>query len=220
MIDHRQNASELPTAFGRSVTQEKWRVRVIDTGKECMTGGRVARAYDCISQVQKIDSFALTYGDVLCHVNFKDELAFHLSHEKIGTVLGVNLQGRFGVLELEPSGKVAGFIEKPDEIKDTINGGFFFFRSGFRDYLSTDSSCILEKTPLERLAAANELMMFKHNGFWHPMDTLRDKVYLENLWQTGEAPWLTTAFHSSPSADAIPVRESNPTWAPPLSLQP
>lgn len=193
-IDHRTNAAEMPQAFGRSVVQEKWRVRVIDTGQDCMTGARVARAFDAISSVQSFERFALTYGDGVSDVDLKEELEFHLAHQKKGTVLGVNPPGRFGVLAHEPGGKVSGFLEKPSERQDTINAGFFFFERSFREYLSSDPACVLETTPLERLAHTGELMMFKHQGFWHPMDTYRDKAYLEKLWQSGKAPWLTTAI--------------------------
>ncbi len=218
LIDHRDNASELPTAFGRSVVQEKWRVRVLDTGLECMTGARVARAFDMVSTVQKIDQFALTYGDGLCDVNLQQEFLFHQKHEKIGTVLGVSPPGRFGVLGVKEDGRVEGFIEKPVDMQDVINGGFFFFNRSFRSYLSSDASCVLEREPMERLARDEQLMTFKHNGFWHPMDTLRDKTYLEKLWNTGKAPWSVAQSAETPVVASVPKNDFVQTWTPPVSL--
>lgn len=218
LIDHRANVAALPTAYGRSIVQEKWRVRVLDTGLECMTGARVARAFDMVSAVQKIDQFALTYGDGLSDVNLQEELRFHQTHEKIGTILGVSPPGRFGVLGVNETGKVEGFIEKPTEIQDAINGGFFFFNHKFRQYLSSDPSCVLEREPMERLAQDGQLMMFKHTGFWHPMDTLRDKTYLEKLWNSGKAPWLSPMHSEAHIAPTKSRNEFVQTWTPPVSL--
>ena len=192
LIDHREDVGQMPAALGRSSAQEKWRVRVVDTGVDCMTGGRIARALDIISNDQAFSCFALTYGDGLSDVNLSDELAFHLSHGKLGTVLGVGLSPRFGVLDVDEDQRVSGFLEKPAHRNDVINGGFFFFRREFRRHLSPKASCVLEREPLEQLAGLGELMTFKHAGFWHPMDTLRDKNHLEKLWGSGQAPWLST----------------------------
>ncbi|MBS1959494.1 MAG: NTP transferase domain-containing protein [Bdellovibrionales bacterium] len=188
-IDHRQDDRKPATIVGKNAGQEKWRVRVIDTGANAMTGARIARAYDVASAQEKIDTFAMTYGDGLCDVDLRKELAFHFENKKVGTVLGVRPVARFGELEIKDSNMVQGFLEKPESKQGRINGGFFFFNQGFRKYLSDDESCILERAPLEKLARDKELCMYQHDGFWHPMDTLRDKNYLNDLWIEGKAPW-------------------------------
>ena len=189
-IDHRDLPNNPPKAFGASQTQEAWRVRIIDTGLNTMTGARLAKAFDAIEVTLESDTFAVTYGDGLCSVDLDAELAFHSKHGKLGTVMGVRPVARFGELDLSPDGQVRAFLEKPEFKQSLINGGFFFFNKKVRDYLSDDSECILERKPLEKLAKDGHLMMFQHDGFWHPMDTLRDKNYLQGLWDTGEAPWL------------------------------
>ncbi len=186
MIDHRETRQAPAAPMGRN--QEKWRVRVIDTGLDSMTGARVARAFDAIKG-EKFENFALTYGDGLCDVNLRNELAFHLKHGKIGTVLGVHPMARFGELDIGAGGEVKEFLEKPQSRQGYINGGFFFFQRGFRDYLSDDPSCILERKPLLSLAHDRGLMMCAHEGFWQPMDTLRDKNQLQEMWDSGKAPW-------------------------------
>ena len=196
-IDHRTDLTQSPTALGRSSAQEKWRVRVVDTGVDCMTGGRLARAFDAIARDQAFTDFALTYGDGLSDVDLAKEFDFHHTHQKMGTVLGVNMQARFGILDVVDDMQVAGFLEKPDDRQDVISGGFFFFKRDFRRFLSNDIECVLERQPLEMLAAHGELMSFRHTGFWHPMDTLRDKTYLEKLWASGSAPWLISSTEST-----------------------
>lgn len=188
-IDHRENLKAPAAALGHNAGQEKWRIRVIDTGVECMTGGRIGRAFDEISKTDQFDNFAVTYGDGVSDVPLKKELDFHLDHQKIGTVLGVTPLARFGELEISPSGTVTGFLEKPEMNQGSINGGFFFFRKEFRKYISDEASLILERQPLAGLASAGELMMYKNPGFWQPMDTLRDKNHLQGLWDSGQAPW-------------------------------
>jgi len=189
VIDHRQNADRPAQALGRSVDQERWRVRVIDTGTSTMTGGRVARAFDEVNAEEPIGTFALTYGDGLSDVNLGQELAFHQKHGKLGTVLGVRPVARFGELDVSNE-KVKSFLEKPQSKQGLINGGFFIFEKGFRKYLDPRTECVLETEPLAKLAKDQELMMFSHDGFWQPMDTLRDKTYLQSLWDSGQAPWL------------------------------
>lgn len=191
-IDHRENGDRPGQAFARNIQQEKWRVRVLDTGLESMTGCRVSRAFDEISRVQDVGTFALTYGDGLANVNLDSQLAYHLEHKKIGTVLGVRPLARFGELNLRADNIVESFKEKPQGTQGAISGGFFFLESGFRDYLSDEPDCILEREPLARLAADGELVMYMHEGFWQPMDTLRDKKLLQDLWDTGSAPWLNS----------------------------
>lgn len=188
-VDHRIDSGSSPIVFGESQDQENWRVRVIDTGVECMTGGRVARALEILSKTDHFENFAVTYGDGLSDVDLKQELEFHLAHKKTGTVLGVHPIARFGELAVNSDGKVSGFLEKPQSKLDLINGGFFFFKREFSKYLSTAPECVLERVPLSTLAEDSELMVHKHSGFWQPMDTLRDKNHLQQLWDSGKAPW-------------------------------
>jgi glucose-1-phosphate cytidylyltransferase len=188
-IDHRKDSNSAPYAFGPNAEQERWRVRVIDTGVDCMTGGRVARAIDAIAS-DKFENFAVTYGDGVSNVPLDRELATHLERKGIGTVLGVHPSARFGQLDISEDDRVKDFAEKPHSDTDWTNGGFFFFNRKFRDYLSTDSSCILERDPLTRLAKDGGLSMFRHTGFWQPMDTLRDKTLLEGLIAEKKAPWI------------------------------
>jgi len=189
-IDHRSEINAPPRSFGKSLTQENWRVRVLDTGLSAMTGARVARGIDMIEAAgEKIENFALTYGDGLSNHSFAEELDFHQQHGKIGTVLGVLPTARFGEFDFEKDGTVKEFVEKPQSKQAFVNGGFFYFKREFRNYLSTDESCVLEQQPLAKLADDRQLSMFPHRGFWQPMDTLRDKTYLEGLWNSGKAPW-------------------------------
>lgn len=160
-----------------------WRVGVIDTGLETMTGGRLLRLRQWIGS----ESFMLTYGDGLGDIDVPGLLAFHRAHGKLATVTAVRPPARFGGLSLEGD-CVREFTEKPQTGEGWINGGFFVFEPGVFGYLHDDQT-ILEREPLERLAAAGELMAFRHPGFWQPMDTLRDKQFLESLWLSGQAPW-------------------------------
>ena len=171
-IDHRDSLRTPAQPFGKSSTQESWRVRIIDTGAGSMTGARIAKAYDG-----------------LCDVDLSKEFEFHLKHKKLATVLAVKPVARFGELDIDKDALVEGFLEKPQFRQSSINGGYFFFDSSFRNYLSTDPQCVLEKEPLEKLANDKQLMGYHHEGFWHPMDTLRDKTYLQSLWDSGQAPW-------------------------------
>jgi glucose-1-phosphate cytidylyltransferase len=131
---------------------------------------------------------AVTYGDGLTDANLRDEFDFHLSHGKIGTVLGVNPPSRFGELKLEGH-QVVEFQEKPEFTESWINGGYFFFNREFCRYLSKDASCVLEREPLVHLAEDGQLHLFKHSGFWACMDTQRDRDQLDALWESGKAPW-------------------------------
>ena len=191
-IDHRTQADEVPRAVGQNNTQEQWRVRVIDTGQDTMTGARIARAFDLVTEEDTVQNFAVTYGDGVANVDLQAELAFHLNHQRMGTVLGVPPLARFGELDAAADGRVNGFMEKPQNKQGLINGGFFFFKADFRKYLSLDSACTLERTPLFKLAKDKQLMMYHHLGYWQCMDTLRDKVALQELWDSGKAPWLPT----------------------------
>lgn len=189
-IDHRASIHSGPLSFQSSDGQENWRVRVVDTGIEAMTGARVARAFDLVSAKQSFADFAVTYGDGLSDIDLAAEFRFHEGHAKIGTILGVTPTARFGELEIGPDNMVEAFLEKPASRQALINGGFFFFKKAFREYLSLQDNCILERDPLERLARHREMMLFKHTGFWQPMDTLRDRNQLTELWESGKAPWI------------------------------
>lgn len=167
--------------------EEDWEVTLAYTGEEAMTGARLAKAAK--KYLGDAKHAAVTYGDGLTDVNLAEEFAFHLKHKKIGTVLGVNPPSRFGEIELEGS-SVTRFQEKPRFDENWINGGYFFFRrSFFEHYLTTSDECVLEQQPLIQLAKDGELSLFKHRGFWAPMDTQRDRDALCELWHTGKAPW-------------------------------
>lgn len=165
---------------------ENWQVTVAYTGELNMTGSRIAIAAEKFLGVS--EHFAVTYGDGLCNVDLTAEFDFHCKHGRIGTVLGVNPPSRFGEFKLDGDA-VVDFEEKPDFTEKWINGGYFFFRPDFLKYLSKDEGCILERTPLFRLAQDNQLMVHRHTGFWQCMDTQRDRDQLEKLWTSGDAPW-------------------------------
>ncbi len=169
--------------------EEDWKVTVAYTGEETMTGARLAIATE--RYLGNAQHAAVTYGDGLCNVDLKSEFDFHLSHNKIGTILGVNPPSRFGEIRLAGN-VVTEFSEKPEFKEKWINGGFFFFqRKFFSDYLVKSEECILEKAPLVELAKDGELNLYKHSGFWACMDTVRDRNELENLWSSGKAPWAS-----------------------------
>jgi glucose-1-phosphate cytidylyltransferase len=178
MIDLRDGSFEMLNPGGRD-----WRIGVIDTGATTMTGGRILRMKRYLEQ----GTFMATYGDGLGDIDIQALVAFHRSHGKLATVTAVRPPSRFGGLVLE-NGAVAEFSEKPQVGEGWVNGGFFVFEPQVLDYL-TDDDTILEREPLERLAADNQLMAFEHQGFWQPMDTLREKQILEELWLSGNAPW-------------------------------
>lgn len=166
---------------------EDWEVTVAYTGEDTMTGGRVALAAS--KYLGNAEHAAVTYGDGLTNANLKQEFDFHCSHNKLGTVLGVNPPSRFGEILLSGD-EVVEFHEKPEFKENWINGGFFFFkREFFSNYLSPDKDCILEKTPLIRLAQDRQLNLYKHHGFWACMDTQRDRDHFNYLWSSGQAPW-------------------------------
>ena len=163
-----------------------WEITLAYTGESAMTGARVARAAK--KYLGDSEHFAVTYGDGLTDADLDDEYGYHLSHPKIGTVLGINPPSRFGEIMLDGD-KVVKFEEKPEFSDEWINGGYFFFHRDFLSYLSTEEGCILERTPLVKLARDGQLNMYKHSGFWACMDTQRDKEHLEQLWSSGSAPW-------------------------------
>ena len=160
-----------------------WRVTLVHTGLESMTGGRVKRLQRFIGN----ETFMLTYGDSLAKIDLARLLAFHRSHGKLVTVTAVHPGARFGELELEGD-RVDSFQEKPQIKQGWVNGGYFVAEPGFFDLIAGDAT-ILEREPLEQAAKMGELMAFRHEGFWQCMDTKRDRDALENLWQSGQAPW-------------------------------
>ena len=160
-----------------------WRIGAIDTGLDSMTGGRVLALKRLIGN----ETFSVTYGDSLGDVDVRALVEFHRSHGRLATVTAVRPPARFGELILDGD-CVREFREKPQTGEGWINGGFFIFEPGVFDYLADDQT-VLEREPLERLAADGQLMVFRHQGFWQPMDTLREKLLLESLWNEGRAPW-------------------------------
>ncbi len=163
---------------------EPWKVTLVDTGEKTMTGGRLKRIQGYLEN----QPFMLTYGDGISDVNLSSLVKFHQSRRMIATVTAVQPSGRFGALNLTSDDLIAGFEEKPKGDGAWINGGFMVAEPEIFDYL-TDDATVLEKEPLTQLAEEGKLVAYKHSGFWYAMDTLRDKLFLENLWNTGNAPW-------------------------------
>jgi glucose-1-phosphate cytidylyltransferase len=162
---------------------EPWKVTLVDTGETTMTGGRLKRIQDYLGD----DDFCATYGDGLANVDITSLLALHREQGTLATLTATQPPGRFGALLFEQN-LITAFQEKPTGDGGWINGGFFVLSPKVFDLIEGDQT-IWEREPLERLAAAGELSAYCHQGFWQPMDTLRDKVYLEELWATGQAPW-------------------------------
>jgi glucose-1-phosphate cytidylyltransferase len=163
---------------------EPWKVTLVDTGEHSMTGGRLKRV---ATYLKEDEAFCFTYGDGVSNVDIKALVAFHKSHGKKATVTAVQPSGRYGALDLDGN-EVRGFIEKPQGDGGWVNGGFFVLSPSCIN-LITDDACIWESDPMKTLASSGELMAFEHEDFWQPMDTLRDKIYLEKLWESGHAPW-------------------------------
>lgn len=163
---------------------EPWKVTLVDTGVDTMTGGRVKRVKEYINN----KPFMLTYGDGVGSVNINELVNFHNENGKLLTVTAVQPSGRFGALNLSNTNEVTSFMEKPKGDGAWINGGFFVCQPEVIDYIQEDTT-IFEKDPLENIAKDNQMVAFKHEGFWKPMDTLRDKQELENQWESGKAPW-------------------------------
>ena len=163
---------------------EPWRVTLVDTGEDTNTGGRLRRV---ASHLRAESEFCFTYGDGVANVNIAEEIAFHRKHGKLATITAVQPPGRWGALEMRGSA-VTNFIEKPRGDGGLINGGFFVLSPKCLDLIDGDQSS-WESGPLSTLAAQGQLMAFEHQGFWQPMDTLREKALLEELWASGKAPW-------------------------------
>ena len=164
---------------------EPWKVSLIDTGEKTMTGGRLKRVKEYIGN----ETFCLTYGDGLTDVNIKDLINFHRNQKTMATLTAVQSPGRFGAFRLDRNQqKISAFQEKPKGDGAWINGGFFVLEPSVLDYIADDAT-VWEREPLENLSNDGQLAAYRHHGFWQPMDTLRDKMVLEDLWQSGKPPW-------------------------------
>jgi glucose-1-phosphate cytidylyltransferase len=164
---------------------EPWKVTLVDTGENTLTGGRLKRVKEHIGK----ETFCFTYGDGVSSVNIKELIEFHKEQKTLATLTATRPAGRFGALALaDDDHKIAHFREKQDGEGAWINGGYFVLEPEVIDYI-TDDSTVWEKEPLEKLAESGQLSAYKHSGFWQPMDTLRDKNYLEDLWKKDKAPW-------------------------------
>ncbi|MDA9776181.1 glucose-1-phosphate cytidylyltransferase [Paracoccaceae bacterium] len=166
-----------------STESEPWSITLVDTGADTMTGGRLRRVRPYLR-----DRFCMTYGDGLADIDLRAEVAFHLAHGREATIAAVTPPGRYGALKIGIEGEVSQFIEKPPSDKRRVNGGFFVLENTVLDRIF-DDSIAFEGEPLEALAKDKQLISWKHPGFWHAMDTLRDRNHLEELWATGNAPW-------------------------------
>lgn len=176
-IDIKNNKMEI-----HDVHAEPWKITLIDTGKDTMTGGRIKRIEKYID-----DTFCLTYGDGVSDLNISESIEFHKKNKLVSTVTAIQSPGRFGALKIK-NNKVENFVEKPKGDSSWINGGFFVFEPKIFEFLKDDRT-ILEREPLEKLSTMNQLGVYKHEGFWHAMDTLREKEHLERLWEQNKAPW-------------------------------
>ena len=163
---------------------EPWKVTLVETGEATETGGRLKRV---ARWLQDDDTFCMTYGDGVSDIDITASLAFHRQHGRLATMAAVTPPGRFGALTMEGD-SVTGFREKPRGDGGLINGGFFVLSCQVLDYV-TDDKTIWERAPLEKLAAEGQLQAFRHDGFWQPMDTVRERMVLESLWSSGKAPW-------------------------------
>lgn len=185
----RSNSTRVDLGSGevqiRADDMERWILELVETGPLTQTGGRIARMRSFIGDAP----FFLTYGDGVANVNVDELLSFHQSHGKIATVTAVRPPSKFGALDVSPDDSVLRFTEKPIAGDTWINGGFFVFEPAIFDYLSTDEGCILERGPLERVAADGQLKAYRHHGFWQCLDTARDVEQVNKLWEAGDAPW-------------------------------
>ncbi len=164
---------------------EPWKITLVDTGIQTMTGGRIKRAQEYIGD----QTFMLTYGDGVSNVDITSLLTFHKMKKRLATVTAVQPSGRFGALHLGDDYTVRSFMEKPESDGAWINGGFFVLEPGIFDYITEEESTVWERSPLEHLAEDGQLAAFKHTGFWKPMDTMRDRIELDSMWNTGKAEW-------------------------------
>lgn len=173
----------------RDFPERDWTIHMVETGVPTQTGGRIWRVRDWLAGD---DLFCVTYGDGVADIDVAEVVAFHRRHGRIGTVTGVRPPGRFGVMTTAdtPEGTgISSFMEKPQIGEGLINGGFFVFDRRLFDYLNDDPALVFEQDPLRNLAADGQLMLFEHEGFWQPMDTFREWKLLNDMWDSGQAPW-------------------------------
>lgn len=168
-----------------ATVSEPWKITLVDTGVDTMTGSRLRRIKKYVGN----QTFLMTYGDGLADINIKKLVAFHKDHKKIATVTAIQNAGRFGVVNIASGNKVSSYMEKPKEGYGWINGGFFVLEPEVFKLIGNDDTVIWEKGPLESLAKQRELCAYKHTGYWGSMDTLRDKINFERIWQSGDVPW-------------------------------
>lgn len=168
--------------------ESHWEITLVDTGLNTLKGGRIKR----LERYVKSDNFHLTYGDGVSNVNLNELDRFHIKHGNIGTITGVHPPSRFGEMVIEGD-NVIHFEEKPQLSTGIINGGFFVFNRKFFDYLTSDDKCDFEFGPLQKIASEKELKVFKHDGFWQCMDTIRERDYLNSLWESDSPPWKVWA---------------------------
>ena len=179
-IDMASNNTKIHSQFS-----EPWKVTLVDTGLDTMTGGRLQRVQNYLEN----KPFLMTYGDGLANIDIKAAIESHKKNNALATITAVQPLGRFGSLNINTSSKVESFFEKPKGDNVWINAGYFILEPKIFDYIRGGDASVWEKEPLEKLASDGQLSAFKHSGFWKPMDTLRDKIELENMWKTGKAPW-------------------------------
>ena len=179
-IDLSRNKTTVHTS-----SSEPWKVTLVDTGLETMTGGRLKRVEKYVGK----NTFLVTYGDGLSDINIKDLVRFHRKNGKLATLTAIQSAGRFGVVDIGAKNAVSSFLEKPKGDSGWISGGFFVLEPEIFNYIDNNDTVIWEKEPLERLSREGRLCAYKHTGFWGCMDTLRDKISFENAWKSGEAGW-------------------------------
>lgn len=179
-IDLSKNKTEIHTT-----ASEPWKITLVDTGLETMTGGRLKRVKKYLGN----QAFLLTYGDGLSDINIKKLVQFHKKNKKLATLTAIQNTGRFGILNIDSGNEVSSFLEKPKGEGGWINGGFFVLEPEIFSFIENDDTVVWEREPLENLARQGKLCAYKHTGFWSCMDTLRDKINFERIWQSGTAPW-------------------------------
>lgn len=179
-IDMKRNSVEI-----HKQRVEPWKVTMLYTGQDTMTGGRIAKA----KAYTKNHPFLLTYGDGVADIDIKKLIENHKKSKKTVTMTAVQPGGKYGALNIESDGSISSFSEKPKGDNSWVNGGFFVCEPEVYDYIKNTSSTVFEKEPLENLARDNKLNSYKHEGFWRPMGTLKDKIQLTDMWMTGSAPW-------------------------------
>jgi glucose-1-phosphate cytidylyltransferase len=179
-IDLKNNNLEI-----KKTNSEPWKISLVDTGENTMTGGRILKIKDIL---KKEKDFCLTYGDGVSNINIKKLIDFHKKNKKLATITAIKPQGRYGMINLNKNNLVEKFAEKPDGDGSWVNGGFFVFNQGIFNFLKKDSD-ILEQGPIQKISKNKQLVAYKHLGFWKAMDTLNDKNYLEDLWSKPKCPW-------------------------------